>query len=155
MDDPASGPEPDPRSYPERPYVGVGVVVWRGDEVLLIRRGKPPRKGQWSLPGGIQKLGETVFEAGAREVREETALEIEIIGVVEVVDSIQRDDAGAVRYHYTLVDLLAEWRSGEAEARDDAAAVAWSRADALAAYRLWDETVRVIGLAGERRRRPY
>lgn len=143
----------DDRQYPERPLVGVGVVVWRDEQVLLVKRGKPPRQGQWSLPGGLQHLGETVFAAACREVAEETTLEVEIVDVVAVIDSIQRDEEGGVRYHFTLVDVLAEWRSGEARAQDDAADVAWAGLDELADYRLWDETVRVIGLAAERRGR--
>jgi ADP-ribose pyrophosphatase YjhB (NUDIX family) len=143
----------DDRTYPDRPFVGVGVVVWRDDQVLLVQRGKPPRQGQWSIPGGIQHLGETVFEAGRREVREETELEIEIIDLLAVVDSIQRDDDDRVRYHYTLVDLVAEWRAGEARAQDDAAAVAWARLDDLKRFDLWHETVRIIHLAAERRDR--
>ncbi len=148
---PDAAPERDERRYPERPIVGVGVVLWRDHQVLLIKRGKPPREGSWSLPGGVQQLGETVFEAARREVREETGLEIEVIDVVAVVDSIQRDDDGRVRYHYTLVDVLAEWRAGEARAQDDAADATWATADELASFALWDETVRVIGLAAERR----
>lgn len=141
----------DDRTYPDRPFVGVGVVVWRGAEVLLIQRGKPPRQGQWSIPGGIQHLGETVFEAGRREVREETGLEIEIVDLLAVVDSIQHDAERRVRYHYTLVDLFAEWREGEARAQDDAADVAWVALGDLGRYELWDETVRIIHLAAGRR----
>lgn len=130
------------RSYPDRPFVGVGVVIWRDDRVLLVKRGKPPRQGQWSIPGGVQQLGETVFEAARREVAEETGLEI---------DLIDRDPEGGVRAHYTLVDLLAEWRAGKARAQDDAAAVAWVALDELPRYGLWNETVRVIHLAADRR----
>ncbi len=141
------------REYPKRPMVGIGVVVWRERQVLLIRRGKPPRLGQWSLPGGLQELGETVFEGGAREVREETGTEVEITGVLDVVDSIQRDSAGRVRFHYTLVDLGAEWLAGEPVAGDDAAAAAWADADDLARYQLWHETVRLIDLSAAKRKR--
>jgi len=137
--------------YPNRPLIGVGVVVFKGDRVLLIRRGKPPRQGQWSLPGGRQRLGERVAEAARREVGEEAGIEIEVGALVDVVDSITRDAAGAVEYHYTLIDLLAEWRSGEARAGHDAAEVAWADPDQLAPYSLWQETERVIALARERR----
>ena len=102
------------RSYPERPYVGVGVVVLRGDEVLLIQRGKPPKAGDWSIPGGAQHLGETVAEAALREVREETGLEVRLGEHLAVVDSIQRDAAGVVAFHYTLVDFAAYWVAGRA-----------------------------------------
>jgi len=87
--------EPDARKNPDRPIVGVGVVVWRGDEFLLVKRGKEPKKGQWSIPGGAQQLGETVFAAATRDVKEETGLEVEICGLVDVVDGIMRDDKGA------------------------------------------------------------
>ena len=86
----------DLRTYPDRPVVGVGAVVWRDDRFLLVRRGKPPNQGQWSLPGGAQQLGETVFEAARREVMEETALDVEVLGLVDVVDGIKADNEGRV-----------------------------------------------------------
>jgi ADP-ribose pyrophosphatase YjhB (NUDIX family) len=139
------------REYPDRPFVGVGVVVWRGDEVLLIERGKGPVSGNWSLPGGKQELGETVQETAHREIKEETAVDIDVVGLLDVVDLVRRDDEGRVRFHYTLVDFTAEWRSGEAVAGDDAAAVRWVRLDDIDSYNLWDETVRVIRLSASRR----
>ena len=137
--------------YPNRPLIGIGVVVFKDDRVLLIRRGKPPRQGQWSLPGGRQRLGERVEEAAAREVREETGLEVAVGGLVDVLDSITRDDRGAVEYHYTLIDLLAEWRAGEARAGHDAADVTWADPANLGPYDLWRETERIIALAMEKR----
>ena len=110
------------RQYPKRPVVGVGVVVCRDDTVLLVRRANAPGKGNWSLPGGAQELGETVFEAARREVLEETSVIVDVLGLVDVVDSIRSDSAGRIEYHYTLVDVVAEWRSGEATPLDDAAA---------------------------------
>jgi 8-oxo-dGTP diphosphatase len=139
------------RMYPKQPVVGVGVVVCRNDTVLLVRRGKAPGKGNWSLPGGAQELGETVFEAARREVQEETSVSVDVLGLVDVVDSIHADQAGRVQYHYTLVDVLAEWRSGEARPLDDAAAVAWVERSRLDEHDLWSETVRVIELAWEMR----
>jgi ADP-ribose pyrophosphatase YjhB (NUDIX family) len=139
------------RTYPDRPFVGVGALIFRGDSILLVKRGKPPREGQWSIPGGIQHTGETVFEAARREVREETNLEVEIKEIVAVVDSIVRDETGQVKYHYTLVDVMAECNEGDARAGDDAAEVAWVPLDALEPYRLWRETVRIIQLAAGRR----
>lgn len=137
---------------PDRPLIGVGVVVFKDDRVLLIRRGKAPRQGAWSLPGGRQKLGETVRAAALREVREETALDVELMGMLDVVDSLTRDDQGELTHHYTLIDFLAVWRGGEAKAGSDAAAVTWADPGDLAPFELWDETLRVIALGRERLR---
>ncbi len=142
-----------PRAYPDRPYVGVGIVVFRGDEVLLAQRGKPPNMGSWSIPGGAQELGETVHEAAARELREETGLEVDILGLVDVVDSIRRDDDGDVAFHFTLVDMVAEWRAGEAIAGDDVPAVKWVKFAHIDQYDLRASTARVIRQAHEMRRR--
>jgi ADP-ribose pyrophosphatase YjhB (NUDIX family) len=136
--------------YPNRPLIGVGVVVFKDDRVLLVRRGKPPHEGSWSLPGGRQRLGEGVRETARREVREETGLEVEVTALLDVVDSLHRDAGGAIAYHYTLIDFLAEWRAGEAVAGGDAAQVAWADPEGLAPYDLWDETVRLIGLGQAR-----
>lgn len=132
--------------YPNRPLVGVGVVAVKDGRVLLIRRGKPPRAGAWSLPGGRQRLGETVRETARRELREETGVEAAVTALLDVVDSITRDDDGAIAYHYTLVDFLAEWRDGTARAGGDAAEVVWADPDDLGSYELWEETLRVIRL---------
>lgn len=140
------------RDYPERPIVGVGVVVWRADRVLMIRRGKPPRAGQWSLPGGAQELGETVVETARREVLEETGLELASIELLTVVDLVEREpESGRVIYHYTLVDFVAEAAAGDALAAGDAAAVAWFAVDELRLLGLWEETLRIIGLAATKR----
>ncbi len=141
-------------TYRSHPIIGVGAIVWRGDQVLLVQRGKPPRQATWSLPGGRQEWGETVVEAATREIFEETGLEIDVRDVVAVVDLIERDESGQVNLHYTLIDLLAEWRSGEAQAGDDATAVAWVTLDDLEHYALWSETERVIRLAAKRRNSP-
>jgi ADP-ribose pyrophosphatase YjhB (NUDIX family) len=137
------------RQYPTRPIPAVGVVVLRGEEVLLIRRGRAPQKGGWSLPGGAQKLGETVRETALREVREETGLSVRLAGLIDVVDSLTPDGDGKPEYHYTLVDFAAHWVAGEAEAGGDAAEVRWVPADSLDDYDLWSETRRVIALARE------
>ena len=132
------------REYPKRPWVGVGVVVWRGGDVLMIKRGKPPRLGSWSLPGGAQRLGETAAEAAVREVAEETGLAVDILGLIDVVDSIQRDGAGAIRYHYTLIEFAALWRAGSPVAGDDAADAKFMAPSDLAELDLWSETRRII-----------
>jgi ADP-ribose pyrophosphatase YjhB (NUDIX family) len=133
-----------PRSYPDRPYVGVGIVVFRDESVLLARRSKPPRDQRWSIPGGAQEIGETVREAALRELMEETGLDADLIGLIDVVDGITRDDDSRVRFHYTLVDFAAEWRSGEAVAGDDVGAVRWVPLAELDGVELWAETVRII-----------
>lgn len=137
------------RQYPDRPFVGIGVVVIHRGRVLLARRGNPPRAGDWSLPGGAQTVGETVFAAARREVREETGLDVEVLGVVDVVDSIQRDADGRVRFHYTLIDVVAQSDGDGATAGDDAAAVGWFSLDELAGLALWSETERIIRLGHE------
>ncbi len=139
------------REYPDRPFVGVGAVIWRGDELLLVQRGKAPRNGSWSLPGGRQELGETVRDAILREIREETALEVEVSGLIDVVDSVTHDADGRVRFHYTLVDFTVEWRAGVAIAGSDAAGVRWVHPDALDEYELWEETLRIIQLSAAQR----
>ncbi|ANK81749.1 MAG: hypothetical protein TEF_13790 [Rhizobiales bacterium NRL2] len=130
-----------------RPGVGIGAVIFRGDEVLIIRRGKPPREGQWSIPGGRQEWGETVAEAAAREVMEETAVHCRIRGLVDVVDGIGRDAEGAIEYHYTLVDMWGDWLAGEPVAGDDAAAACWMPTEAALEAVIWPETRRVIRAA--------
>lgn len=141
-----------PRRYPRQPITGVGVVVFRGDAVLLIRRGKPPRAHQWSLPGGAQELGETVFDAARREVLEETGVEIAVEGLIDVVDLIDRTaDGGRVVYHYTLIEVRASWRSGRPVAGDDALDAAWIGLDRLDRLGLWDQTLRIIRLAEAQR----
>lgn len=135
------------RDYPHAPIVGVGIVCFKGDNVLMIRRGKPPREGSWSIPGGRQKLGETVCDCALRELRQETGVEAVIGPLADVVDSITRDGDGGLQYHYTLVDFRADWQSGEPRAGGDAAEARWFNPAELAAVELWEETRRVIELA--------
>jgi 8-oxo-dGTP diphosphatase len=139
------------RAYPARPIVGVGTVVWHGDRVLLVQRGRPPRQGQWSLPGGAQRLGESLAEAARREVFEETGLTIALGEVIATIDSIEREADGRVRYHYTLIDFTAEAHSAALLPGDDAADARWFDLDQLEGLGLWSETLRVIDLARARR----
>ncbi|RMD89716.1 MAG: NUDIX domain-containing protein [Alphaproteobacteria bacterium] len=140
----------DPRAYPRRPIIGIGAVVFKDDRVLLVRRGKPPSNGSWSLPGGAQELGETTTEALHRELAEETGIAAEIVGLLDVVDFIARDDQGRVRHHYTLVDYLCRWRSGAPRPGGDATDAVWVPFTALGGLGLWDETARVIRLGAAR-----
>lgn len=133
---------------PLRPIVGVGAVIWNGaGEVVLIRRGQPPRQGEWSIPGGKLEWGESVKDALSREVREETALEIELLGLIDVVDSVTRDEAGAVVRHYVLIDFAARAIGGTLAAGSDASEARWVPYAQIADYGLWRETRRIIALS--------
>jgi 8-oxo-dGTP diphosphatase len=120
------------RRYPERPVVGVLAVVLRQGKAVVVRRSNPPMAGRWGFPGGVLELGETVAEGAMRELFEETGVVAEAAGTLTVLDAIQREEDGRVRYHYALVAVRGVWRSGEGVAGDDADEVAWlSRVDVL------------------------
>ncbi|MBT5110459.1 MAG: NUDIX hydrolase [Rhodospirillaceae bacterium] len=139
------------REYPDRPIAAVGVVVWRDDKLMLIQRGKEPRRGQWSLPGGMQELGETTRETAVREIREETNLDVEVTHLLDVVDTISHDDDGRVRMQYVLIDYAAEWRDRDAIAGSDAMGARWVHPKDLPEYKLWAETLRIIELSASLR----
>lgn len=138
------------RTYTSTPLVGVGVVVLRCDSVLLIRRAKPPRQNQWSIPGGLQHLGETLRDAARREVLEETGISVEIGGLLDVIDLIETDSAGRTSRHYSLIDFWAIAQSDHIEAGDDAADARWFSRDEALALPLWDKTRDMIALAFSR-----
>jgi 8-oxo-dGTP diphosphatase len=120
------------RRYPDRPVVGVLAVVLRGERALVVRRANPPLAGRWGFPGGVLELGETVAHGAMRELFEETRVVAEPAETLSVLDSIQREPDGRVRYHYALVAVRGIWRSGDGVAGDDADEVAWlRRADIL------------------------
>lgn len=125
------------------PVPCVGVVCLRGDEVLLIRRGTPPRQGDWSLPGGRIEPGERAVDAALRELREETGVEAEITGLIDVVDGLF-PEAGR---HYVLIDYAARWLAGEPVAGDDAIEARFVALDQVEALIDWSETLRVIRMA--------
>ena len=122
------------------PVPAVGVVCLKGDAVLLIRRGRPPRQGEWSLPGGRIEPGERAVDAALRELREETGVEAEIVALVDVVDGVF-PEAGL---HYVLIDYAARWLSGQPVAGDDAVEARFVPLAEIEALLGWSETVRVI-----------
>lgn len=115
----------DQREYPAYPIPCAAAILMRGEEVLLIRRGREPNYGQWSFPGGAVELGESSRECAVREAREETGLEVEILDVAAVVDRVFRDEAGGIRYQYLIVDYLAIPVGGELRAADDVLEAKW------------------------------
>jgi len=137
------------RKYPLTPLPAVGVVVRKGDRVLLVLRGQEPSHDKWSIPGGVVELGESIREAARREVLEECGLEIEVGEVIDVIDSIVRDDNGAIRYHYVLVDMLATYVSGGLKVASDIADARWVSDDELSEFDLTRSALAVIrkGLA--------
>jgi 8-oxo-dGTP diphosphatase len=111
--------------YPDVPRVAVGAIVFRGGRVLLVKRGHPPSQGLWAIPGGRVELGETLQAAAEREISEETGLTIRAGDPAYTFDAIVRDDAGRVRFHYVIVDLLADYLGGELRPGDDAREARW------------------------------
>lgn len=131
------------------PRVAVGAVIWKDGQILLIKRGHPPNAGAWSLPGGRQEPGETVSAALTREIAEETGIAIRILDVLAVVDLMERS-GDKLLYHYTVIDLLAEWVAGEIRAGDDAADARWADPDRLEEFALTPEIHRVVALSRRR-----
>ena len=137
-------PDSENRLYNEYPFVGVGVVVWKENRFMLVQRAKPPRLGEWSIPGGRQNLGETTKDTACREIQEETSIRIKILGLIDVVDSIVADEEGQIKYHATLVDYAALYVSGTPKAGDDALDFGWFSLDQLPSLNLWEETIRIV-----------
>jgi 8-oxo-dGTP diphosphatase len=133
------------RDYPDRPVVGVGAVIVRDGRAVVVRRGNEPRKGEWSIPGGVLELGETLRQGAAREALEETGLTVEAGEVLEVFDSIFPDAEGKTRYHYVLIDFLCSPVGGELRAGSDAAEVRWVTWDELQQLEVTESARKVIG----------
>lgn len=134
------------REFPDRPIVGVGAVIVdrKGSRVVLVRRGAPPLRGEWSLPGGVVELGETLRAAAEREAREETGLVVEAGEVLEVLDRIIPAADGRTRYHYVLVDFLCSVRHGELQSGGDAAEAVWANRAELEKFKLEKPAIEVI-----------
>jgi ADP-ribose pyrophosphatase YjhB (NUDIX family) len=143
----------DERRYPHRPLVGVGAIVFDGPRILMAQRGKQPLLGWWSLPGGALETGELLADAVKREMREETGLEIEPLGVVEIFERIMRDAAGATEYHYVLIDYICRVTGGALRAGDDVCRVEWVRRRDLANLQITEGALGVIEKAFRVRRK--
>ncbi len=137
------------RDYPEHPVIGVGAVIVHAGRVLLVRRDSEPLRGEWSVPGGMLELGETLRDGIRREVQEETGMDVEVGEVLDVFDSIFTDALGRTQYHYVLIDYLCKPLSGEAHAASDVSDVRWVSAEALPAMALRASIEQVVkkGLA--------
>ena len=141
----------DSRRYPARPILGVGALIFNGDEILLVERGREPLKGYWSLPGGVLETGETLKAGIRREVFEETGLEVEPLEIAEVFERIMPDAEGKAEYHYVLVDYICRVTGGTLGAADDSSAVAWVKRGDLAGYKMTEGTLPVIERAYNRK----
>ena len=122
------------RKYPEEPLIGVGACVFKDEEVLLVKRGKPPLAGTWSLPGGGVKPSENLKDAVIREVKEECGIDIEVTDLIKEFEYIEREDDGRVRYHYIVFDFKALYKGGSLFSSSDALDARWVPLDKLPDY---------------------
>ena len=136
--------KPKKNGYPNQPVVAVGAIVFRDNRVLLVRRGQPPSQDLWAIPGGRVEIGETLQEAAEREILEETGFTIKALDPVYTFDYIERDGSARTRYHYVIVDLMANYVGGEPRAGDDASAARWVSSDELAALKVSAKTRQLL-----------
>jgi 8-oxo-dGTP diphosphatase len=138
------------REYPDAPLVGVGAIIIEQDRVVLVKRGHAPLQGAWSIPGGVLEIGETLRQATAREVLEETGLTVEIGELLGVYDHIVRESGQRTRYHYVLIDFLCRRIAGDLKAGGDAAEARWFARRELTQLSLAKDTAEVIQLGFEK-----
>ena len=124
------------RLYPDQPVVGIGAVIIKEGKIALIKRSNEPSKGKWTIPGGLVELGENLEAAVMRETKEETCLDIENPSLIDVVDNVDLDEQGKIRYHYVIIDYLVHVRSGNIQAASDAAELLWVPLDEVENYNL-------------------
>jgi 8-oxo-dGTP diphosphatase len=141
------------RAYPDRPWVGVGGIVFRGDQVLLVKRGKEPGLGKWSIPGGAVDVGESSKAALQREIEEETGLLVEVLDLVEIFERIIPDAQGRILYHYVLLDYWCGIKDGQLKAQSDAADAGFFPVGSLKTMDLPRETEAVIWKAYEKKQK--
>jgi 8-oxo-dGTP diphosphatase len=124
------------RLYPDQPLVGVGAIIICNGKILLEKRGNEPGRGKWSIPGGLVELGEPVEQTVIREVKEETGLEVEKPGHIDVVDNIDLDENGRIKYHFIIIDFLVKLKGGTLKAASDAAELRWVALSGMEEYEL-------------------
>jgi 8-oxo-dGTP diphosphatase len=122
------------RKYPAQPMVGVGVLIKRGNSILLVKRSNNPGRGLWSIPGGVLELGETLEEAAVREAKEETGADISVDRLLDIYNLIENDDSGRIRYHYILINFLAHHVRGELKANAESSEIRWVKINELNSY---------------------
>ncbi|MGA8833037.1 MAG: NUDIX hydrolase [Desulfomonilaceae bacterium] len=135
------------REYPARPLIGVGALIIQGSNIVLVRRSKPPSQGEWSIPGGLARVGETLSQAVIREALEETGLNVRPGSLVELVERIVQDRNKSVQYHYVIADYKCSLISGALVAGSDASEACWAQKDRLGDFKLPAITLSVINRA--------
>lgn len=124
------------RLYPDQPIVGIGVVIVSQGKIVLAQRGNEPSRGKWTIPGGLVELGESVEGAVIREAKEETCLDVEKPQLIDVVDNVEYDEKGKIKYHYVIVDYFVSVKDGELKAASDAVDLRWVPFDEVEKYTL-------------------
>jgi 8-oxo-dGTP diphosphatase len=145
----------DERTYPQRPYLAVSAAIIRNDKVLVVRRARQPALNLYTLPGGAVEAGETLFEAVAREVREETALDIEPVALAGHREVIVRDDQGRVERHFVILSFAARWRGGEPVLNEELDDARWVDPAELASYKTTDGLAEIVAAAAKLLTRPH
>jgi ADP-ribose pyrophosphatase YjhB (NUDIX family) len=138
------------RIYPTRPYLAVSAAVFRDGRVLIVRRPRPPAHGLYTLPGGGVELGETLEQAVIREIREETALEIEPVALVGFRQAIAHDAAGRVERHFVILPFAARFISGEISVSEELAAADWLAPEEIAGLKTTEGLTAIVAAASER-----
>ena len=124
------------RLYPDQPVVGIGAVIIQEGKIALIKRGNEPSKGKWTIPGGLVELGENLEAAVIRETKEETLLDVENPQLIDVVDNVDLDEQGKIKYHYVIIDYLVHVKAGTIQAASDAEELRWVPFDEVETYNL-------------------
>jgi 8-oxo-dGTP diphosphatase len=132
------------RAYPQLPIIGVGAVIIEGGKILLIKRGNEPGAGQWTLPGGVVELGESLEDAVRREVSEECGIKVEIEYLAGIVERVIRDDDGRIKYHYIITDYTARYTKGRLVAGSDVTDIGWFSLDKLDKYHLTEGLIEFL-----------